>query len=53
MTLRVLIADDQSLIRSGFSRIPVVGESTDDIIGLLYLKDSAARVSASSPLISM
>lgn len=27
------------LIRSGFSRVPVVGESTDDIVGLLYLKD--------------
>ena len=26
-------------IRSGFSRVPVIGESTDDIIGLLYLKD--------------
>ncbi|WP_277451933.1 hemolysin family protein [Janibacter sp. DB-40] len=26
-------------IRSGFSRVPVVGESSDDIVGLLYLKD--------------
>ena len=34
------------LIRSGFSRIPVVGESTDDIIGLLYLKDCVRRTLA-------
>jgi CBS domain containing-hemolysin-like protein len=26
-------------LRSGFSRIPVVGESTDDITGIAYLKD--------------
>ena len=26
-------------LRSGFSRIPVVGESTDDILGVAYLKD--------------
>ncbi len=34
------------LIRSGFSRIPVVGESTDDIVGLLYLKDCVRRLLA-------
>src|SRR5699024_12261948 len=34
------------LIRSGFSRIPVVGESTEDIIGLLYLKDCVRRTLA-------
>jgi CBS domain containing-hemolysin-like protein len=27
------------LLRSGFSRIPVVGENTDDVIGVVYLKD--------------
>lgn len=27
------------LIESGHSRVPVIGESTDDIIGLLYAKD--------------
>lgn len=27
------------LIRSGHSRIPVIGESVDDIIGIVYLKD--------------
>jgi CBS domain containing-hemolysin-like protein len=34
-------------IRSGFSRVPVVGESTDDIVGLLYLKDVIRRTTAS------
>jgi len=29
-------------LRSGFSRIPVVGESTDDILGIAYLKDMVA-----------
>ena len=26
-------------LRSGFSRIPVVGENTDDVVGIAYLKD--------------
>jgi CBS domain containing-hemolysin-like protein len=26
-------------LRSGFSRIPVVGESEDDVLGIVYLKD--------------
>ncbi len=26
-------------MRSGFSRVPVIGDSTDDVRGLLYLKD--------------
>lgn len=30
-------------LRSGFSRIPVVGESIDDIVGVVYLKDIAKR----------
>jgi CBS domain containing-hemolysin-like protein len=29
---------------SGFSRVPVVGEDMDDIIGVLYLKDVARRL---------
>lgn len=29
--------------RSGFSRVPVIGESTDDILGILYLKDVLRR----------
>jgi len=27
------------LLRSGFSRVPVIGESTDDVLGVVYLKD--------------
>ncbi len=30
-------------LRSGFSRIPVVGENIDDVIGVVYLKDIARR----------
>jgi CBS domain containing-hemolysin-like protein len=30
--------------RSGYSRVPVVGESTDDLRGVLYLKDVMRRV---------
>ena len=33
-------------LRSGFSRIPVVGEGADDVLGLLYFKDVARRVNA-------
>jgi CBS domain containing-hemolysin-like protein len=29
----------QELLESGHSRVPVIGESTDDIIGILYAKD--------------
>ncbi|HEX3713460.1 MAG TPA: hemolysin family protein [Trebonia sp.] len=29
-------------LRSGFSRIPVTGESTDDVVGIAYLKDIVA-----------
>ncbi len=29
-------------LRSGFSRIPVSGESTDDVVGIAYLKDVVA-----------
>lgn len=28
---------------SGYSRIPIVGESTDDVVGILYLRDVARR----------
>ena len=31
-------------LRSGFSRIPVLGEGMDDIVGILYLKDVIRRV---------
>ena len=30
-------------VRSGFSRVPVIGDSTDDIVGLLYFKDAVRR----------
>ena len=30
-------------LRSGFSRIPVIGESSDDVIGIVYLKDVFRR----------
>jgi CBS domain containing-hemolysin-like protein len=31
-------------LRSGFTRIPVIGESIDNIIGIAYVKDLAKRV---------
>jgi CBS domain containing-hemolysin-like protein len=31
-------------LRSGFSRIPVVGEGEDDVVGIIYLKDVVRRV---------
>ncbi|MFV0464395.1 MAG: hemolysin family protein [Nostocoides sp.] len=33
-------------LRLGFSRIPVVGEGSDDILGLLYFKDVVRRTNA-------
>jgi CBS domain containing-hemolysin-like protein len=30
-------------LRSGFSRIPVIGDSVDDVVGVVYLKDLAGR----------
>ena len=30
-------------LRSGFSRIPVIGENMDDIVGVVYLKDLTRR----------
>ena len=31
-------------LRSGFSRIPVMGEDADDVVGVVYLKDIVRRV---------
>ncbi|MDJ1130432.1 hemolysin family protein [Streptomyces iconiensis] len=31
-------------LRSGFSRIPVVGENEDDVVGMVYLKDLSRKV---------
>jgi CBS domain containing-hemolysin-like protein len=33
-------------LRSGFSRIPVLGNDVDDVVGLLYLKDVIRRLNA-------
>lgn len=30
-------------LRSGFSRIPVIGDNEDDVVGIVYLKDVAKR----------
>jgi CBS domain containing-hemolysin-like protein len=30
-------------LRSGFSRVPVIGENSDDVLGVAYLKDLARR----------
>ncbi len=35
-------------LRSGFSRIPVIGENVDDVVGVIYLKDLARRVQGES-----
>jgi len=31
-------------LRSGFSRIPVIGDDVDDVVGILYLKDVIRRM---------
>ncbi len=33
-------------LRSGFSRIPVIGDDLDDVVGVLYLKDVMRRLNA-------
>lgn len=47
----VFIKHDKSLrqllslaLRSGYSRIPVVGEGLDDLLGIVYLKDVTKRI---------
>jgi CBS domain containing-hemolysin-like protein len=32
------------LLRSGFSRVPVIGDDLDDVVGFAYLKDISKRV---------
>ena len=39
-------------LRSGFSRIPVIGESVDDVLGVLYLKDVVRRTQNGDPAAS-
>jgi len=36
-------------LRSGYSRIPVIGENTDQILGIVYLKDVAAALHSLGP----
>ncbi|GGM84737.1 membrane protein [Dactylosporangium sucinum] len=36
-------------MRSGFSRIPVVGENVDDVLGIVYLKDLVRRTAGDDP----
>lgn len=50
-TEMVFIEQDKALrqalslgLRSGFSRIPVIRESADDIVGIVYLKDVVRRI---------
>ena len=31
-------------VRSGYSRVPVIGDDIDDVIGILYLKDLLGRI---------
>ena len=31
-------------LRSGFSRVPVIGENLDDVVGIAYLKDVTRRI---------
>jgi CBS domain containing-hemolysin-like protein len=35
--------------RSGFSRIPVIGEDADDVLGVVYVKDLIARLLSLAP----
>lgn len=37
----------QQLVESGHSRIPVIGDSTDDVLGILYAKDLLKAVAPS------
>ena len=36
-------------LRSGFSRIPVIGESVDDIVGVVHIKDLVAAMKGMEP----
>jgi len=45
---KTLVQTRSLALRSGFSRIPVVGEDADDVVGVAYLKDVVAQL-ADSP----
>jgi CBS domain containing-hemolysin-like protein len=36
-------------MRSGFSRMPVIGENIDDVLGIVYLKDIVRRTASGEP----
>ncbi|MGC9669277.1 hemolysin family protein [Planosporangium sp. 12N6] len=36
-------------MRGGFSRMPVIGENVDDVLGIVYLKDLVRRTSSGDP----
>jgi magnesium and cobalt exporter, CNNM family len=36
-------------LRSGFSRVPVIGENVDDVLGIVYLKDLVRRTASDDP----
>jgi CBS domain containing-hemolysin-like protein len=36
-------------LRSGFSRIPVIGENVDDVLGVMYLKDLVRHTASGDP----
>ena len=47
VTLRAqttLVKAMRLFVRSGYSRVPVIGDSEDDVVGVLYLKDVLRRV---------
>jgi len=37
----------QQLLELGYSRVPIVGETTDDIVGILYAKDLLKHINSS------
>src|SRR4051794_23391122 len=37
-------------LRSGFSRLPVIGENVDDVLGVVYLKDLVRRTAGDDPV---
>jgi CBS domain containing-hemolysin-like protein len=39
-------------LRSGFSRIPVIGATVDDVLGVVYLKDLARRTASGDAALS-
>lgn len=45
---RVLRQAMSIFLRSGFSRVPVIGEGSDDVLGILYFKDVARAVNANA-----